>query len=151
MAVGPRWLHFFVATMALLLRPLAAASPLATDLEHMMASCSSIQSTGSQPAAAGHSTCQATQVSTLNSTHTNLECPAAALATLLHSSAHPAAKDALGLSACQVWPLLEHRALWIVGGQQARARASVSAAAELTKHASLCIQHCVCSELSTIP
>ena len=141
MAVGPRWVHFFVAIMAFLLRPLAAASPLTTDLEHMMASCSSAQSTGSQPAAAGHSTCQATQVSTLNSSHTNLECPAAALATLLQSSAHSAAKDALGLSACQVWPLLEDRALWIVGGQQARpqAQASVSAAAELAKHASLCI------------
>ena len=121
MAVGPRCLHLFVG-MAVFLRPFAA-TPVTTGLELMMASGSSAQSTGSQAAAAGHSTCQATQVSTLNSSHTNLDCPAAALATLLHSSAHSAAKDALGLSACLVWPLLENRALWFVGGQQARLQA----------------------------
>ena len=68
--------------------------------------------------------CQPAAGRSLNSSAVALACPAKALSSMLSDAWHPAAQEAFGLQACSLWPVLESRTLWLVGGPQVHALSS---------------------------
>ena len=115
--------------LLLLAQPAACVDSTNDTLSRLVAACTrqlqQQQDAGTRRLLAGERQqqqrlCQPEPRRSLNSSAVALACPASALVSMLSNPAHPAAQEAFSLPACSLWPVLEGRTLWLVGGEQVR-------------------------------
>ena len=117
---------------AVLAAPAAGAESTNETLTRLVAACTRLQQPAQtarralaekqqqpqQPQAQAQGDCKPAPHLSLNSTTASLACPATAFVGMLGNATHPEAQEAFSLPACSVWPLLEGRTVWLVGGLQ---------------------------------